>query len=272
MSEINEKIKYASPQVTKKMVYTALMTALVFISTYAIQIPVPFTGGYIHPGDSMVFLSGLLLGPIFGAFAGGVGSAFADLLGGYTLWIVPTLIIKSLMGCIVGLISHHTQNKLRTQLASVFGGVWIIFTAISFVLINKSTEGSALFNTTLTGLSEEAGMDMATSELLQLLSKTSNYLIYILVGVPIVIAVLLYIQKTQKKALPLYISISYIMAGTLMVFGYYIAYGLIVNNFMVPIFSIPSNMLQFIGGFIIATLLTPVILIIKKGLYTDKHN
>lgn len=272
MSDINENSKYASPQVTKKMVYTALMTSLVFISTYAIQVPVPFTSGYIHPGDSMVFLSGLLLGPFFGAFAAGVGSAFADLLGGYTLWVIPTLIIKSLMGCVVGIISLHAQSKLRNKLATTFGGVWILFTAISFLLINRSTEGSPLFNTTLTGLSEESGMNMATGELIQLLSKTSNYLIFILIGVPIILAFLVYIQKIQKKTLPIYISISYIMAGLLMVFGYYIAYGLIVNNFMVPIFSIPSNMLQFIGGFIIATLLTPVILIIKKGLYSDKYN
>lgn len=269
MTMTTEKKPAQPQQLTKKMVYTALMTALVFISTYAIKVPVPFTSGYIHPGDSMVFLSGLLLGPAFGAFAAGVGSAFADLLGGYTLWIVPTLIIKALMGCIIGFITQYAQFKLRNVLAGIFGGIWILFTTISLLFITQSTEGSSLFISILNGLSEESGMEMASSELIDLLAKTSHYLIYILIGVPLLIGVLLYIQKIQKRALPIHISLSYIMAGSIMVIGYYLAYGLIVSNFLVPIFSIPSNMLQFIGGFIIASFLTPVVLYIKKGLYTS---
>jgi len=257
---------YSAPLLTKKMVYTALMTALVFVSTYAIQIRVPFTGGYIHLGDSMVFLSGLLLGPFFGAFAAGVGSAFADLLGGYTMWIIPTLIIKSIMAFVVGIIIHHTHHKLRTYASIAFSSLWIIFTAIMFIIVKNTSQGSAFFLKALSGLSEEADMIMESSELLNLLSKTSTYLLLILIGVPIVIALLLYIQKKQKKAIPIYISISYILSGTLMVIGYFVAYGIIVNNFMVPIFSIPSNMLQFIGGFFIAIFLTPVVLYIKKGL------
>lgn len=258
-----------SSQLTKKMVYTALMTALVFISTYVIQIPVPFTGGYIHAGDSMVFLSGLLLGPVFGAFAGGVGSAFADLLGGYTLWIIPTLIIKSLMGCVIGFISQQAQKKLSAYVAIGFGSVWVAFTAITLFLVKSTTEGNSLFTKTLSGLSEESEMLMENTELLALLHKTGNYLLLILIGIPIAIAVLLYLQKVQKKAFPIHISIAYILGGIIMVFGYYIAYGLIVGNFMVPIFSIPSNMLQFIGGFLIAVFLTPVVLYIRKGLLVD---
>jgi len=257
---------HSTPLLTKRMVYTALMTALVFVSTYAIQIRVPFTGGYIHLGDSMVFLSGLLLGPLFGAFAAGVGSAFADLLGGYTMWIIPTFLIKALMAGLVGVIIHYTQHKLRTYASVAFTSLWILFTAFMLFVVKNASQGSDFFLKALTGLSEEAEMTMETSELINLLSKTSTYLLLILIGVPIVIALLLYIQKKQKKAIPIYISISYILSGTLMVIGYYLAYGIIVNNFMVPIFSIPSNMLQFIGGFFIAIFLTPVVLYIKKGL------
>lgn len=86
----------------KCLVYTALMTALVFVATFTIKVPVPFTNGYIHPGDSMVFLAGLLLGPFYGAFAAGIGSALADLIAGYTFWMIPTLLIKGLMGFVVG--------------------------------------------------------------------------------------------------------------------------------------------------------------------------
>ena len=77
---------------TKKLTLTGLMTAAVTVATIAIIIPVPYTGGYIHAGDSMIFLSVLLLGWKRGAFAAGVGSALADILSGYTMWAPATLL------------------------------------------------------------------------------------------------------------------------------------------------------------------------------------
>lgn len=40
----------------KSLVLKALFIALVTVSTMMIQIPVPMTEGYIHFGDSMIFL------------------------------------------------------------------------------------------------------------------------------------------------------------------------------------------------------------------------
>ncbi|WP_250160173.1 ECF transporter S component [Caloranaerobacter azorensis] len=83
----------------KKLTYGGLMIALVFVATAIIpQIPIPFTEGYIHAGDSMIFVAAILLGWKYGAIAGGLGSSLADLYLGYTHWVVPTLIIKGIMG------------------------------------------------------------------------------------------------------------------------------------------------------------------------------
>ena len=46
----------------KKYVMTALFAALTCAATMAIRIPTPGTGGYIHPGDALVILSGVILG------------------------------------------------------------------------------------------------------------------------------------------------------------------------------------------------------------------
>lgn len=46
----------------KAMVTTALLAAFTCIATMSIQIPTP-TLGYVHPGDSLVLLCGILLGP-----------------------------------------------------------------------------------------------------------------------------------------------------------------------------------------------------------------
>ena len=52
---------------TSKLVLTALMVCLVLLATYIIKIPSPFTQGYVHLGDTMIFLSVLLLGKKGGA-------------------------------------------------------------------------------------------------------------------------------------------------------------------------------------------------------------
>lgn len=250
-----------------RMVYTSLMITLVFISTYAIKMPVPFTNGYIHPGDSMVFLSGVLLGPIYGALAAGIGSALSDLIAGYTFWVIPTLIIKALMGYVVGLMATRIKTTLFNAITIVFGLIWAGFTTTAIILVKQASAGNTLFASTLATMIEESSSAMEASELTTLISSTSNYLLIILIAIPIfLIALLLANKLIQKEALPLRLSISYILGGIIMMFGYYIAYGIIAGNFMVPIFSIPSNMIQFIGGFIIASLLTPVVLTIKKRL------
>lgn len=84
---------------TQELVFTALMTALVFVATYLPHIPIPL--GYAHLGDAVIFLLALLAPRRSALFAACIGSAFADLLGGFALWIVPTLVIKFVMAEIV---------------------------------------------------------------------------------------------------------------------------------------------------------------------------
>ena len=56
----------------KQLTISGLMAALVLVGTMLIQVPTP-TKGYIHIGDSMVYLSGVLLGPIAGSIAAALG-------------------------------------------------------------------------------------------------------------------------------------------------------------------------------------------------------
>ena len=84
---------------TQELVFTALMTALVFVATYLPHIPIPL--GYAHLGDAVIFLLALLAPRRAMLVAACIGSAFADLLGGFAIWIVPTLIIKFVMAEIV---------------------------------------------------------------------------------------------------------------------------------------------------------------------------
>lgn len=75
------------------MAYGGMMAALVFVATYVIKLPVSVTQGYIHLGDGFILLGAALLGGT-AVPAAAVGSMLADLLGGYTVYCVPTFVIK----------------------------------------------------------------------------------------------------------------------------------------------------------------------------------
>ncbi len=94
----------------KKLVMAALFAALCCVATMSIKIPVPATNGYIHPGDAMVILSGIFLGPIMGGLAAGIGSMMADLLGGYIVYVPITFAVKTVMA-VASYYAFHILTK-----------------------------------------------------------------------------------------------------------------------------------------------------------------
>ena len=111
---------------TKDLTKMGLMAALVFFGTFFIKIP--SISGYTHLGDCMIFVSVLILGWRKGAVAGGIGAALADLLGGYTQWIIPTLFIKAIMAIIMGMITEKLFPNLRFGwlIGATVGGIFQI--------------------------------------------------------------------------------------------------------------------------------------------------
>ena len=108
----------------KQTVMTALFAALACVATMSIRIPTPVTGGYIHPGDAIVILSGVILGPVWGLLAAGIGSAMADLLGGYFIYVPITFAVKGLIAFIAGMIYHRLGKTSKTQYTAVIlGGI-----------------------------------------------------------------------------------------------------------------------------------------------------
>lgn len=116
---------------TKEICIQGLMIALVTVATMFFQIPVSATQGYIHLGDSMILLTSIFFGWRYGMIAGGVGSALADILSGYAHWAPFTLIIKGLMGFIIGKVAGYANSEKaffngRNFIASILGLVWMI--------------------------------------------------------------------------------------------------------------------------------------------------
>ena len=107
----------------QKMVLAALFAALTYVATNIIHIPTPATNGYINLGDCMVLLGAFLLGPVWGAAAGGIGSMLADVLLGYFSYAPGTLVIKGLMAVAAALIFRAAREKTGLTVASVLGGI-----------------------------------------------------------------------------------------------------------------------------------------------------
>jgi uncharacterized membrane protein len=110
----------------KLMLRYAIMIALTAASTMLINIPAPGANGYFNLGDSMVFIAAILLGAKGGFIAGGIGSALADILLGYTIWAPFTLIIKGLEGYLAGYLLETGFGKKHPILALVPSAIWMI--------------------------------------------------------------------------------------------------------------------------------------------------
>ena len=108
----------------KKLILAALFAALSCAATMSIRIPTPGTGGYIHPGDAIVILSGVILGSVWGFLAGGIGSALSDLIGGYFIYVPITFVIKGLVALAAGLLYQKVgKNQKSRYIAVILGGV-----------------------------------------------------------------------------------------------------------------------------------------------------
>ena len=252
---------------TRKYVLTGLMTALVLCLTFFIRIPVPYTSGYIHLGDSMIYLSVLVLGPVYGAFAAGVGSMLADLAGGYPQYALPTLIIKSLMALCMGLVmkSRSRRGTLISMLASLL--VWGLFCAGTIINLNVTIrdEGKDRILKSILdpGADSEAAAEAA--------SKLNNLPLYLILGIAALVIVLsvsawLISRKSGSDIFGIKALVGMIAAGMWMVMGYFIAecfmYGPIPATF-----SIPANLLQFFGGVVTAGIISPALK--KAGLISS---
>lgn len=104
----------------KRLVMTALMAALCCGATMVVQIPSPMNG-YVNLGDCVVLLCGWLLPTGWAFAAAGVGSALADLISGYGVYVPATLLIKGLMALMTNKIKPRWLGALTAEAWMVAG-------------------------------------------------------------------------------------------------------------------------------------------------------
>lgn len=100
------------------LVTSGLFAALIFLATYVFHIPTS-NGGYVHVGDTVIYLAASLMPLPFAAPCAAVGGALSDLLSpGGVVWAIPTLIIKPVLTLFFT--SQHQNIICKRNIAAIF--------------------------------------------------------------------------------------------------------------------------------------------------------
>ncbi len=103
----------------KKLVISALFSALIFVATAVLPIPIG-SGGYANLGDTLIAVCAFFVGPVWGFFAAGLGSSLADLFLGYGIYAPATFIIKGSMAIVYILVFRRfAKTKAAIPMALV---------------------------------------------------------------------------------------------------------------------------------------------------------
>lgn len=111
---------------TRILVSSALFASLICISTaYLLHIPVG-SAGYIHIGDTFIYLAAALLPTPYAALAAAIGGGLADILTGSANWVMATIIIKPILVLFFtskGKKIINTRNVIGAVVAGIVGTV-----------------------------------------------------------------------------------------------------------------------------------------------------
>ena len=136
---------------TARLALCGMIAALMFVATYFVKLPMAMTNGYVHLGDGFILLAASMLG--WAAVpAAAVGSMLADLLGGYAVYLLPTLVIKGLVAAIAVLALRARHEWLRVlglilaeaaMVAGYFVVEWLLL-GYGFAAASASVLGNAM--------------------------------------------------------------------------------------------------------------------------------
>jgi len=74
---------------------SALFGAMTLLFTVVLTVYIPETRGYFNLGEAGVYLTAMVLPPLWAALAAGLGSALADVVLGYYVYAPATLVVKA---------------------------------------------------------------------------------------------------------------------------------------------------------------------------------
>ena len=107
-----------------------MMMCIIIVAIFVLRIPIPFTQGYVNLSDGIIFIAIFILDKKHSVAAASLGCMMGDILSGFAFWAPWTLVIKSLMAFVTGLImerssrshKHSNSNDRLVRLAAMAAG------------------------------------------------------------------------------------------------------------------------------------------------------
>jgi len=160
MIKTETQAKAAASSNIKYLAIAGLMAALITIMTaYIAHVPIGVNGGYVHFGDSLIYIAAAILPTPYALAAAAIGGGLADLLTA-PMWTVATVIIKMVIALPFTSKANTIVNK-RNIIAAIiaypisgslyFVAEYIIFGNVSSAFLTSMTGslvqsgGSAIF-------------------------------------------------------------------------------------------------------------------------------
>ncbi len=134
---------------TLRIVIAAMFAAMIAVMTAFVQIKTP-TGGYVHLGDSMIYLAASFLPLPYAVLAAAIGGGIADLLV-YPETIIYTVIIKAINAVFFSAKGDKLLTKRNALMTIPSGLVTIVGYSLS-KLIRQLLAGDSFHSALVTAL------------------------------------------------------------------------------------------------------------------------
>lgn len=116
----NLQYNITGKDMTSNLAFTGLLAAVVLAGFFlSIKFPLMGTKAQVGFGNVFCVLAGLILGPVYGGFAAGIGGFFYDLLTGWADSSLVTFALKFLMAFITGLITWGVHGDHKPTLKRI---------------------------------------------------------------------------------------------------------------------------------------------------------
>jgi uncharacterized repeat protein (TIGR04002 family) len=123
----------------RALTFAGVFAALIFAATFLLHIPAGFGGGYVHVGDSFVFLAACVLPTPLAIAASAIGAGLSDLMTpGAAAWLLPTVIVKSL--CCLPFTSRAEKILTRRNLLAIIAAA--VITLVGYGAASAVMSGS----------------------------------------------------------------------------------------------------------------------------------
>ena len=135
----------------RKLTLVSLFTAIIFIVTRFVQIPIPL--GYATISNAIIVFCCIFIEGKHAVFAASIGSALADLIS-FPIYTIPTIILKGLMPIIFGMIIKLPIKKIYLKYL-IAGSVVMLVPVAGYTIVGCILYGTKAGVLQIPGLSIE---------------------------------------------------------------------------------------------------------------------